>query len=96
MDAFTFRRVLLVLSKPAAEPGQNFYNEVHAGNFMMDLPFRMWMHGGIKPRLKELHPSTIPRLSPLKTGLGAYVTSCSLIRPAFFGASGKTFPRYGR
>jgi hypothetical protein len=94
VDAFTFRRVLLVLSKPAAEPGQNFYNEVHAGNFMMHLLVTdvdaWWHHAQAQGIASKYDTKTEP------PGLGAYVTSCSLIRPAFFGASGKTFPRYGR
>jgi hypothetical protein len=53
------------------------------------------MHGGITSRPKESHPSTIRRPNHLKTGLGVYVTSCLLIPPASFGASGKTFPRCG-
>ena len=47
-----------------------------------------WWH---HVQAQESHPSTIRRPNHLKTGLGVYVTSCLLIPPASFGASGKTF-----
>jgi hypothetical protein len=71
---------------------QNFYNEVHAGNFMMHLlvtDVDAWWHHVQAQGIAS-------KYNTKKTGLGVYVTSCLLIPPASFGASDKPFPRCGR
>ena len=69
---------------------QNFYNEEHAGNFMMHLLVEdadaWWQH----VEAQSWRPSTASRPSRLRTVPGVGVISSSSIRPASSGASATT------